>query len=175
MSRNVRSSAVALAAAAAAVAAGAAFWPMSAHSLYANRARTLIGDVEQYADSAKTPAKPTVPAAATPTHPQPASARCDACAEPSAAAPDLSLFSLRGLDFTDAGLLATDAGFDPGADFQDGPYVAFQASFEPDASAAPAAEISTAAMMTLGLAGLALTGRRFRRAAPEARRAPCPA
>jgi hypothetical protein len=174
VNRKVRGSAGALAAAAA-IAAAAALWPMSANSLYANRARTLIGDFEQYAVSAKSPAKPTVPVAATFTHPHSASARCDACAEPPVAATDPSLFSLKGLDFTDAALLATDAGFDPGADFQDAPYVAFQASFEPDASAAPAAEISTAAMMTLGLAGLALTGRRFRRAAPQARRAPCPA
>ncbi len=158
-----------------AIAAAIALWPMSANSLHARRARALIDDAGQYADSATASAKTTVPAAAAFTHPKPASARCDACAEASAEETDLSLFGLEDLNLTDAAGLSTDASFDAQADFEIRPNVAFQASFQPDASAAPAAEISTAAMMALGLAGLALTARRTHSAARESRRAPCPA
>ncbi len=156
--------------AAAAVAAAVAYWP-TASSLHARRARTLIGDAEQYSLSTKSPATPLLSVAAQFTASRPARPTCgaDACAEAGAADTLVALSDFEASGRGEAAAMLMDPSLGGEANFEDGPNVVFPTSFEPSATAAATPEISTAAMMTLGLAGLVLAARRARRTALEAR------
>ncbi len=164
---------------AAAVAAAIACWP-TASSLHAGRARMSIGDAEQYSLSSKSPATPLLSAAAQLTGSHPARPRCgaDACAEAGAADALVALSNFEASGRNEPAAMLIDPSLGGEANFEDGPNVVLPTSFEPSPTAVATPEISTAAMMTLGLSGLVLAARRTRRAALEARqarRARCPA
>jgi len=85
---------------------------------------------------------------------------CSACVDPT----DLTLSGLDG-----SGLVGSEtslAGTSPDAvapEFRDDPNPLVLTSFEPSAAAAATPEISTAAMLTLGFAGIVWIARRMRR------------